>query len=200
MGHRWLRVGGVLRAGDNLGGRCGVITGVQSRGEDFDQFVLGAGTGLMRMAVALTGDRTAAEDLLQDVLERMYVAWPRIDEPLAYARRSLVNASTNRWRGRGRRREIALSEAAHLTVPDRSDDHDRRDLVARAVAALPARQRAVVVLRFLCDLSEVDTASVLGCTAGTVKSQTARALARLRDLLDDASDAEPNLTLTRSIR
>lgn len=141
------------------------------------------------MAIALTGDRTAAEDLLQDVLERLYVAWPRVDDPSAYARRTLINASTNRWRRRGRRPERPLDEAPEPLVADRTEEHGHRDELVRAVATLPARQRAVVVLRFLADLSEAETASALGCSTGTVKSQTARALISLRRIVgtDEAS-------------
>ncbi len=150
------------------------------------------------MAIALTGDRTAAEDLVQDVLTRMYVAWPRIDDPAAFARRALINASTNRWRLRGRRKEQPLSTAPDPSVSDRSDAHGRRDELVRAISSLPSRQRAVVVLRFLQDLPEAETAAVLGCSVGTVKSQTSRALTRLRELLAEADDREPLPTVTRT--
>lgn len=153
------------------------------RGSDFDDFVAGAAAGLHRMAYALTGERAAAEDLVQDVLERMFVAWPRVDEPLAYARRALVNRSANRWRSRARRREVALAEPVEIPVADTTDHHGRRDQLVRAISTLPPRQRSVVVLRFLADLSEAETAAALGCSAGTVKSQTSRALARLREVL-----------------
>ncbi|HVV75326.1 MAG TPA: SigE family RNA polymerase sigma factor [Mycobacteriales bacterium] len=167
---------------------------MRERGSDVDGFVASDAPALLRMAIALTGDRSAAEDLLQDVLERMYVAWPRIDEPAAYARRALVNASTNRWRLRGRRPEHAVASLPEVAVADRADEHGRRDELVRAVATLPSRQRAVVVLRFLADLSEAETAHALGCTVGTVKSQTARALATLRGLFDEVEPpalAEP---------
>jgi RNA polymerase sigma-70 factor (sigma-E family) len=158
---------------------------VRERGSDFDDFVVGAAPGLLRMAIALTGDRTAAEDLLQDVLERMYVAWRRIDDPHAYARRALVNASANRWRSRSRRPEQLRADLPETPVADVTDQHDERDKMRRAIAALPRRQRAVVVLRYLEDLSEAETARTLGCSPGTVKSQTARALATLRELARD---------------
>lgn len=159
------------------------------RGSDFDEFVVTAAPGLTRIAVALTADRSAAEDLVQDVLERMYVAWPRIDDPWAYARRALANGSANRWRRRSRRPEQPVAQVPELASADPSDERADRDLILRAVATLPARQRAVVVLRFLADLSEADTARTLGCSTGTVKSQTARALASLRQLVaeDDAA-------------
>lgn len=168
------------------------------RGSDFDDFVVGAAAGLQRIAIALTGDRTAAEDLVQDVLVRMYVAWPRIDDPAAFARRALINASTNRWRLRGRRKEQPLSTAPDPVVSDRSDEHSRRDELVRAISSLPSRQRAVVVLRFLQDLPEAETAAVLGCSVGTVKSQTSRALTRLRELLAEADNRESLSTVTRT--
>ena len=98
-------------------------------GEDFDDFVRTRSTGLLRIAYLLTGDRHAAEDLLQEVLEQMHGRWRRISAaPEAYARRALVNRSTNRWRGRARRPEAAL---AHHDVPlaDHSDGVAVRDVV-----------------------------------------------------------------------
>ena len=150
------------------------------RTSDFDEFVLGSSTRLLRAAYLLTGDRHSAEDLVQDVLSRMYVAWPRIDDPQAYARRALVHAATNRWRRAARRPEVALETKHDLASPGL--DAERVDLLA-ALRQLPAGQRAVIVLRFLDDVSVDDTARALGCSAGTVKSQTARALPRLRALL-----------------
>jgi RNA polymerase sigma-70 factor (sigma-E family) len=169
------------------------MTDVSGRGTDFDEFVLGAASDLKRMAIALTGDRSAAEDVVQDVLERMYVAWPRIDEPLAYARRALINTATNRWRRRRRHREVPLEAAPEPALVDGSEQHGHRDELLRAIAALPRGQRAVVVLRFLHDLSEAETAQTLGCSPGTVKSQSARALARLRTLVVESADSGPTL-------
>jgi RNA polymerase sigma-70 factor (sigma-E family) len=169
---------------------------VKDRGGDFDAFVAGASTRLLRAAFALTGDRGAAEDLVQDTLERLYVAWPRVEDPRAYTHRALVNHGRNRWRRRARHPELALTAADDPAVSDatgRSDDHDA---LVRAIATLPARQRAVIVLRFLEDLSEADTATTLSCSVGTVKSQTARALARLRDVLADDHSSHPARSTT----
>src|SRR5947209_20311215 len=114
-----------------------------------------------QIAVALTGDTSAAADLVQDVLERMYVAWPRIDDPVAYGRRALVNGSANRWRRRHRRPEVELTDAHDVHVRDHADTLDERESLLAVINTLPAKQRAVIVLRYLEDLSEADVADVL---------------------------------------
>lgn len=159
-----------------------------ARDEEFTRFVAGNATALLRTAYLLTGDRSAAEDLLQDALERVYVAWPRVQEPYAYTRTALARASTNRWRSRSRRPELPL--AGHdAALPDGTDERAEQHRVVAALNRLPARQRATVVLRYLEDLTEAATASALNCSVGTVKSQTARALARLRTELAEPSSA-----------
>lgn len=154
-----------------------------ARDPGFDQFVLGWSPRLLRTAYLLTGDRGAAEDLLQDVLERTYVAWPRVEDAGAYARRALLHAATSRWRRRRRRPEVPLAEwheSPAPGAPDAAEAAADRQVVLDALAQLPARQRAVLVLRYLDDLSEAETAAALGCSVGTVKSQSSRALVRLR--------------------
>jgi RNA polymerase sigma-70 factor (sigma-E family) len=155
---------------------------LRSRDAQFDEFVLGSSPRLMRLSYLLVGDREAAEDLLQDVLERLYVAWPRVGNPEAYARQALANASANRWRWRSRRREVELTQEHHPAVP--GPEPSGRDALLAALATLPAGQRATVVLRFFEDLSVEETANALNCSTGTVKSQTARALPKLRELLN----------------
>nr|WP_042195097.1 SigE family RNA polymerase sigma factor [Kibdelosporangium sp. MJ126-NF4]CEL21657.1 putative RNA polymerase ECF-subfamily sigma factor [Kibdelosporangium sp. MJ126-NF4]CTQ92438.1 putative RNA polymerase ECF-subfamily sigma factor [Kibdelosporangium sp. MJ126-NF4] len=155
---------------------------------EFENFVAGRSGVLLRTAYLLcAGDRAAAEDLLQEVLERMYPKWKRINgEPEAYARAALANASANRWRRRSRRvNETPLTETAHPHMRGPEDQVVERDQVVRALGALPQRMRAVLVLRFYDDLSEMDTAAALGCGVGTVKSQTSRGLTRLRELLGE---------------
>lgn len=169
------------------------------RGAAFDDFVRARSTALLRMAYLLTGDRHAAEDLLQDVLEQIYQRWPRIHTaPEAYARRALVNRSTNRWRWRARRPEAALGHH-DVAQGDRTEDIAVRDTVVMALRELPAQQRAVVVLRFLEDLPVAEVAEALGCSEGTVKSHTSRGLAKLRAALaaPESVTAEPT---GRSIR
>ncbi|GAB3441616.1 SigE family RNA polymerase sigma factor [Actinophytocola sediminis] len=155
---------------------------------EFADFVTHRSPALLRSAYLLCGgDHAAAEDLLQEVLERVFLRWRHIrDHPESYVRAALANAATNRWRHRARRiREAPLTadapEPATIGPEQYVLDHD---LVVRALAALPPRMRAVLVLRFFDDLSEAETATALRCAVGTVKSQTSRGLARLREHLD----------------
>ena len=150
----------------------------------FEDFVRARSDSLLRTALLLTGQRRAeAEDLLQLALERAYRHWPKIcgsEGPERYVRRILARASTDRWRRLARRPEHAMPAGGGPVVPDRTGEIADRDYLLRALAALPPRQRAVLVLRYFDDLSEVETADMLGCSLGTVKSQAARGLARLR--------------------
>jgi RNA polymerase sigma-70 factor (sigma-E family) len=156
----------------------------------FDEFVRARSAGLLRIAYLLTGDRGAAEDLLQEVLEQMYVRWRRIrGAPEAYARRALVNRSVNRWRKRGRRIETPLG-SYEVSLPDHSEGVAVRDAVLAALRSLPPRQRAAVVLRYLDDLPVHEVAAALNCSVGTVKSNTARGLDRLRAVLGPALVAD----------
>jgi RNA polymerase sigma-70 factor (sigma-E family) len=153
----------------------------------FDEFVRDRSTALLRTAVLLAGgDRGHAEDLVQGVLERMYVRWDRIDGPDAYARRALAHAAVNRWRSRRRRPELPLLDAdpGRAHPGDRAAEVDLRDALVRALLTLPPRQRAVLVLRYLDDLPDEQVAQALDCSVGTVKSQASRALSKLRDCAD----------------
>jgi len=155
----------------------------------FDEFVEDRSTALLRTAFLLTGDRGHAEDLLQTTLLRTLRRWVKARAaPEAYARRVLVNLSKDRRRTRARRpQETSMPpDVAVLSPVDGGYDQvaDRR-VVLDALAELPPRQRQVVVLRFVEDLSVEQTADLLGCSSGTVKSHTARALTRLRELLAD---------------
>jgi RNA polymerase sigma-70 factor (sigma-E family) len=154
------------------------------RRAEFAEFVLGHSGRLLRSAVLLLGDREDAEDLLQEVLERMYAAWPRIDDPTAYAHRAVLRAAMNKWRRRRRRPQVPLG-TYDVATPDTTVGVSEREPVLDALRCLPVRQRAVLVLRYFEDLSEAQIAEALGCSAGTVKSHASRGLQRLRDLLDD---------------
>jgi RNA polymerase sigma-70 factor (sigma-E family) len=153
--------------------------------DGFTEFVRDRSSALLRTAVLLVGgDRGQAEDLLQGVLERMYVRWARIDgPPEAYARRALAHAAVNRWRTRRRRPELPLTDPdrGRTATGDGTAGVDLRDALVRALLTLPPRQRAVLVLRYFDDLPEEEVARALGCSVGTVKSQSSRALARLRE-------------------
>jgi RNA polymerase sigma-70 factor (sigma-E family) len=151
----------------------------------FEDFVRARSGSLLRTALLLTGQRrTEAEDLLQIALERAYRHWPRIcggEGPERYVRQILARASAERWRRLARRPEQAMPAAGpEPMVADRTGQIADRDYLLRGLAGLPPRQRAVLVLRYFDDLSEAETARMLGCSLGTVKSQTARGLARLR--------------------
>lgn len=155
-----------------------------SEDRGFDDFVRGRSTALLRTSYLLTGDRGAAEDLLQGVLERVARRWTSIaNSPDAYVHRALTNAAVNRWRRR-RPADLPLLDSDHPSTPDSSDIIAVRDQLIRGLMSLPARQRAVLVLRYFDDLTEAETAHALGCSIGTVKSQASRGLGRLRALVD----------------
>jgi RNA polymerase sigma-70 factor (sigma-E family) len=165
-----------------------------SRDEEFSAFVIGRRVGMLRSACLLTaGDRHLAEDLVQTALARIYVSWPKVarsEAPDAYARRILVNAHIDEVRRPRWRREQSVAQP-----PDRADTAPGAgwpeavdgDTIRAALAALPRRMRAAVVLRHWMDLSVEETADLLHCSEGTVKSQTAKAITRLRGLLDGAA-------------
>jgi RNA polymerase sigma-70 factor (sigma-E family) len=152
----------------------------------FGEFVQGRAAHLFRLALLLSGqNRADAEDLLQTALERAYrrrSSLLRAGSPEPYVRQVLVNASIDRWRRLRRRREAPLGAGPDPAVSDQTGQIADRDLLARALAALPARQRAVLVLRYWADMPEAEIAAVLGCGPGTVRSHISHGLSRLRQL------------------
>ncbi len=150
---------------------------------EFSDFMHGRWSELVRLGYGLTGDLQHAEDLAQTAFARAYASWPRVrwaDNPDAYLRRIVVNANRSRFR------KNRVGEVLTDTVPDLVNTsahpeqrHDRDALVA-ALMQLPYGQRAAVVLRYWLDLTETETAAILGCSVGNVKSQASRALAKLR--------------------
>lgn len=165
-------------------------------GDSFRDYVVARSPALLRTAYLLTGSRADAEDLLQTALAKTYLAWDRIREREAvdgYVRRVLVNTQTSFWR----RRRVdetpteVLPEAAGGR--DATADLDLHDALWSALARLPRKQRAIVVLRYYEDLSEAETAAVMGVSVGTVKSTTSKALAKLRD--DASLRDDPRLDL-----
>lgn len=155
---------------------------------EFERFVRGGSRSLFRTALLLSGGHAQAEDLLQTTLLRTARHWQAArDSPEAYARRVLVNLSHDRFRQASRRVVEGPLEHARA-LPALSDPVDAvlgRDAILGALRELPSRQREVVVLRFYLDLSIAETARVIGASEGTVKSYSARALTRLRELLAD---------------
>lgn len=151
------------------------------RDREFTEFVTARRAALTHVAtLLLSGDRGRAEDAVQTALTRLYLAWPRIrpETVNAYARRCVVNAAIDDRRSLFRRRERVLAELPEAPATDTSDAG--RSSLPALLAALPARMRAAVVLRYVEDLSVADTAAAMGCSEGTVKSQSARGLERLR--------------------
>lgn len=147
---------------------------------EFDDFVAARSSALLRTAYLLTHDHALAEDLLQTALTRAWFAWRRISgEPEPYVRRILVNTFATWWRRRWNG-EHATADLPDAGVPDRAAAADVNHDLWTALGRLPRRQRAVVVLRYFEDLTEAQTAHVLGCSVGNVKSQCSRALTKLR--------------------
>jgi RNA polymerase sigma-70 factor (ECF subfamily) len=147
--------------------------------DGFRAFVQMHGATLLHAARLLTGDHHRGEDLVQTALTKMYLKWDRIDAPLAYARKALVTAHIDSTRRKwwGERPTETLPEAPAADALSPADD---RDELRRLLTELNPRERAVVVLRYYCDLSEQETAETLAMPLGTVKSTCSRALARLR--------------------
>ena len=165
--------------------------------EAFRAYVAARSPALLRTAYLLTGSRADAEDLLQTALAKTYLAWDRIREREAldgYVRRVMVNTQTSWWRRR-KVDEYATDDLPETRAGrDEAEDLALHDSLWTALSELPKRQRAMVVLRYYEDLSEAETAAVLGVSVGTVKSTTSRALAKLRDssgLRDDPRTTLP---------
>jgi RNA polymerase sigma-70 factor (sigma-E family) len=157
------------------------VKSASERDREFSAFVSAQRPVLVRLAaLLLTGDRAAAEDVVQTALTRLYVTWPKVrpDTLNAYARRSVVNAVIDDRRKLFRRRERSQAELPDVTTV-KSRDVDQTAVIA-LLSTLPARMRAAVVLRYIEGLSAAETADVLGCSEGTVRSQSARGLERLR--------------------
>lgn len=169
--------------------------------EEFREFVAARSGALLRTAYLLAGDWATAEDLLQTALTKTYLAWKRlggIDAIEPYARRVMVNTSTSWWRRRwhGERPTEVLPERAGVDEIEQQLD---RDALWRHLQALPARQRAVLVLRYYEDLSEAQTAALLDISVGTVKSQTSRALNTLRRRLGSEQAVEMPVDATPAV-
>lgn len=153
---------------------------VPSKRPEYDAFVANRWPRLLRVAYLLTADWAAAEDLVQNALVKAWFAWRRIGgDPEPYVRRIVVttflSSRRRRWTA-----EVPVEALPDVPGTDPSTGHADRDLLWRALGRLPAKQRAVLVLRYFEDLTEEQIAATLGIRAGTVKSQASKALARLR--------------------
>jgi RNA polymerase sigma-70 factor (sigma-E family) len=158
---------------------------MSGRSEEFREFATDRAWPLQQSAYLLCGDWHSAQDVVQETLIKAYRHWPRVkraDNPDAYVRGILLNEVRDRWR-RPEKAVPVESFTAEPAVPDASDDIARRDRVLQALLELPLQQRITVVLRYLEDLTQAETANLLGCSEGTVKSQSSRALATLRTFL-----------------
>lgn len=151
--------------------------------DGFQAYVVARQDDLLRLARMLTADWASAQDLVQTSLERVWPRWGRIvreGDPDAYVRRVLVNAhlksGRRRWRG-----ELPFAEVPERPGDDLFEAADLRQTVHALLPLLPPRQRVVLVLRYYADLTESAVADVLGCSVGTVKSQTAKGLRKLRE-------------------
>ena len=167
------------------GGMAGRSAG---RDAEFTAYLAARQPALLRTAYLLTGDQHQAEDVLQTSLAKLYLAWDRVrerDSVDAYVRRIMVNENNSLWRRGWKRREHATDEVPEgAPVLDAYDD-GRNDELWALVQTLPRKARAVLVLRYYEEMTEAETADVLGISVGTVKSQTSRALATLRERTPD---------------
>jgi RNA polymerase sigma-70 factor (sigma-E family) len=160
---------------------------MSGRPEEFREFARGRASPLHKSAYLLCGDWHLAHDHVQEALAKAYQHWPRVrqaDNPDAYVRRILINEVRDQRRRRRDKDLPVAAFAAEPATPDAADEIARRDRLRRALLALPLQQRATIVLRYFEGLTQRETAEALGCSEGTVKSQSSRALNALRAFLD----------------
>jgi RNA polymerase sigma-70 factor (sigma-E family) len=191
--------GGALCAGLDLGGpasqRCTRLlrhderdggAGVPDRQctADLEQLLAERGDHLVRTAALLTGNRQDGEDLLQAAVERLLRRGSRIDNPEGYLRRAMANLAADGWRRKGvwRRKLPVIAVGDPANDGDVTSAVDLRDALIRVLRLLPPQQRAVIVLRYWEQMSQSETAALLGCSEGTVKAAASRGLKRMRDL------------------
>jgi RNA polymerase sigma-70 factor (sigma-E family) len=176
---------------DAMGDRAG-------RDAEFSAYMEARQASLLRTAYLISGDRHTAEDLVQTALAKLYLAWDRVEDRGSldgYVRRVIVNEHNSLWRRPFKRREHSTDELPESAAPTSAPAGGRDEDLWALVQTLPRKQRAAVVLRYYEELSEAETAEILGVCVGTVKSQTSRALATLR-----ARTAEGDLTRTQEDR
>jgi RNA polymerase sigma-70 factor (sigma-E family) len=180
----------VVEAGVRVVSSAG--TGVRDKDAEFSEYMAARQPSLLRTAYLLTGDRHTAEDLVQTALAKLYLSWDKVqrqDSLDGYVRRILVNEHNSLWRRPWKKRETPTDELPEQAGEPQQGGTDA-DLWA-LVQGLPRKQRAAVVLRYYEQMSEAETAAVLGVSVGTVKSQTSRALASLRARVGENPDLLP---------
>jgi RNA polymerase sigma-70 factor (sigma-E family) len=155
----------------------------------FQEFVVARSAARSRLAYLLTGDHGAAEDLLQEALVKAAMRWSNLSNPDAFVRKVLYRQAVSIWRRRRHIRIEPVAEPPDHAEPDISETVMRQVLLELALEQLTRRQRAVLILRFYEDRSVTEAAALLGCTEGTVKSQTNYALQRLRELAPGLASA-----------
>jgi RNA polymerase sigma-70 factor (sigma-E family) len=161
---------------------------MRSQGDlsSFAEFAAARSGALFRTAYMVVGDHQLAQDLLQEALVKAYVAWPRLRDTSkaeAYVRRTIVTTAIS-WRRRRSFSERPVDRLPETSRDDETEELVTHDMLWHEVQRLPRRQRAALVLRYYEDLSEADTAALLGCSVGTVKSQVSTALGKLRGRAD----------------
>ncbi|GIG57965.1 DNA-directed RNA polymerase sigma-70 factor [Longispora fulva] len=154
---------------------------------EFTDFVAERGPALLRIAYALAGNQAAAEDLLQTALAKTALKWRSLDRRgvESYVKQVMYNDHVSWWRRRRNRQETSMASLPETPLPDSSEETALKLLLRDALRRLPPRQRAVLVLRYLEDLTEYQVAQRLGCSPGTVASQASRALRKLRATLEE---------------
>jgi RNA polymerase sigma-70 factor (sigma-E family) len=151
----------------------------------FTEFISARSASLFRTAYLIVGDHQLAQDLLQESLIKTYMAWPRLRDPSkaeAYTRKTIVTTAIS-WRRRRSFHERPMEVLPDMAVPDPGEAVTTRAWMVTQLRSLPPRQRAAIVLRHYEDLSEAQTAEVMGCSVGAVKSHVSTGLGRLRDRL-----------------
>lgn len=169
------------------------MTGDTTRAE-FDDFVLARSPALHRAAYLMVGDVSLAQDLVQEALTKTYVAWPRLHRASnaeAYTRKAITTTAISWFRRKSWSNERAVASLPEHATGGHDDAVVQRSLLWTGLQCLPPRQRAAIVLRYYEDLTEAQTAQAMGCAVGTVKSQVAAGLAKLRALLGDDSALLP---------
>lgn len=166
----------------------GVAVRTQDKDEEFAAYMAARQPSLLRTAYLLTGDQHTAEDLVQTALAKLYLSWDKVQRRElidGYVRRILVNENNSLWRRSWKRREVTTEYLPDSPAPTQEADDGQGDALWEFVQTLPKKQRAAIVLRYYEELSEAETAAILGVSVGTVKSQTSRALATMRAKVAD---------------